>query len=572
MGGLLAKPCLNPASNAPLRWILLTTLLVFVCAAVPRLAAVNTHLTPDEVAYWFNRSHNFLEGMRSGDLAQTYQAEHPGVTTMWLGTLGEVAFRISADFGLVAPDDVATQRVFMRVPMTVTNALAVVAGYLLLLRLFDRRVALLAALFWATDPFLIAHSRLLHVDAPMTSFLMLSLLALLLAFGFDQDTAAEGRPIRWGMLLFSAVMGGLALLSKIPAIILPPFVALAAVASGLGATQRARRLPIRAVALWGLLALVVCVALWPVLWVEPVDTVRSYLQSILEGTARSHESNSFFLGEPSDNSSALYYVYAIAVRLTPWVSVGVFIPLIALLLQRQKLPGRTALLMIGLFALLFLIMMSIPSKKGDRYVQVVFANLNIIAAFGWVWLGSLAWQQWFSRLPGVQARYAATGLVALCVLGLAVHESHYLPYEMAYYNQLVGGPQRAVNVVSVGWGLGLDQAGRYLAAQPDACEKPIATAYPHVVAAYVCSENEVVMTSTDVVVNSAGYLILYVNHIQRQIEPEVTAMFLGKVEPVHTVSIHGLDYAYIYKITPEQRAILLKERAEQFDASQAINQ
>jgi hypothetical protein len=40
------------------------------------------------------------------------------------------------------------------------------------------------------------------------------------------------------------------------------------------------------------------------------------------------------------------------------------------------------------------------------------------------------------------------------------------PYYLSYYNPLMGGPRKAPQVMQIGWGEGLDQAGRYLDRNP----------------------------------------------------------------------------------------------------------
>jgi len=42
--------------------------------------------------------------------------------------------------------------------------------------------------------------------------------------------------------------------------------------------------------------------------------------------------------------------------------------------------------------------------------------------------------------------------------------------------------------------------------------------------------------------------VLYIDQIQRADVPAATALFYGKATPVHTVRIHGIDYAEIYQV------------------------
>jgi len=53
----------------------------------PRRLSLSRPVTPDE-HLWLARSANFYMALAKGDLASTYQSEHPGVTVMWAGTAG----------------------------------------------------------------------------------------------------------------------------------------------------------------------------------------------------------------------------------------------------------------------------------------------------------------------------------------------------------------------------------------------------------------------------------------------------------------------------------------------------
>jgi len=55
---------------------------IFVLAAAPRVLQLDYFLMVDE-NLWFERSARFLQGLVTGNLAQTVQTGHPGVTTMW---------------------------------------------------------------------------------------------------------------------------------------------------------------------------------------------------------------------------------------------------------------------------------------------------------------------------------------------------------------------------------------------------------------------------------------------------------------------------------------------------------
>ncbi|MCB0187177.1 MAG: phospholipid carrier-dependent glycosyltransferase, partial [Caldilineaceae bacterium] len=99
--------------------------------------------------------------------------------------------------------------------------LALTLSFLFLWRAWGMGPALAGGLLLAFDPFHIAHSRLMHLDGLLSSYMLLAVVALFVAL--DQQ---EERRWRWGALMVSAVATALAVLTRSPGIFLLPFAAL----------------------------------------------------------------------------------------------------------------------------------------------------------------------------------------------------------------------------------------------------------------------------------------------------------------------------------------------------------
>ncbi|NOK67261.1 MAG: phospholipid carrier-dependent glycosyltransferase [Chloroflexi bacterium AL-W] len=69
-------------------WILLSYIVVGVTALWLRVTDLGLFISGDEANFWIRRSEVFWAALRSGDYGATALTEHPGVTTMWLGSLG----------------------------------------------------------------------------------------------------------------------------------------------------------------------------------------------------------------------------------------------------------------------------------------------------------------------------------------------------------------------------------------------------------------------------------------------------------------------------------------------------
>jgi dolichyl-phosphate-mannose--protein O-mannosyl transferase len=148
----------------------LTALLVGVLALLPRCLGLADFFTEDESFHWVWRVRHFSGAVRQELWVGTNLTGHPGVTTMWLGTLGRwLADALGVpEAGLAEGSANIAYLAMLRLPLALVNTLAVVVGYLVLRRLLRPAAALLAGVLWATSPFLVAHSRLLHLDALLT--------------------------------------------------------------------------------------------------------------------------------------------------------------------------------------------------------------------------------------------------------------------------------------------------------------------------------------------------------------------------------------------------------------------
>src|SRR5262245_44530563 len=186
-------------------WIWLSYLVIGLTALLPRVLNLGLFVTTDEADHWMERSELFLRALQSGDYAATAIAPHPGVTTMWLGSAGILLRKTLVAWSLLQEASFRTSLALMQLPVAVTHVVCILLGYHLLRRLLPASAAALAALLWATDPFLIGYSRVLHVDALAGSFATVSLLAACSYWYHDRRPA---------MLILSGVCAGLAILSK----------------------------------------------------------------------------------------------------------------------------------------------------------------------------------------------------------------------------------------------------------------------------------------------------------------------------------------------------------------------
>ena len=433
-----------------------------------------------------------------------------------------------------------------------TSALVTLA-VVLAWRLLGLGPALAGGALLVLDPYVVGMTRLLHVDALLAPLMTVSALAGLLYWT---------RSPRWGYLLLSAVTGGLALLTKAPSGFLPIFFGLVCLAGLLrggvpeAGTGRSRRCwrgawwPPR-----------VYVLLFPALWVDPLGRLASLARFVVLVGLQPHDGN-FFLGQPVlDDPGPFYYVVAVPLRLSPLVALGMGLFALRTPADEHRAAVRWLLVYVGLFALL----MTLASKKFDRYMLPAQMVLDLLAGVGLWRLASLREPsppaalsaRWRAAYRGMGQDGRAGGdcsapLLALVVAVQIVLLARVWPYPIAYYNPLAGGPERARQLVMVGWGEGLEQAATYLNGLPNAENLYVVTSYNHVVRPRFVGTTIPVAPYMQTVAQQAllepDYIVLYVNARQRrQISPEVArAEAIG--QPVFVAEINGLPYAWVYWI------------------------
>ena len=532
---------------------------VLAVALVARLLAHDVVITSDE-DNWMRRAGGFTFGLVNGQLGRTYQNGHPGVTTMWVATLtlGPERMLRYADrvHGLRLVGQVPgfwQALVDARVGFALATALLVglIAG--LCWRLFGPGPGLLVGVVVGLEPFYLAISQLVHMDAILSGCMVASVLAALVTW-----RAGGGR----GWLVLSGALAALALLSKVPAVFLLLFVPLLGLfikshelrAPAAGAdpphlTGCARTLAAD-LFVWGAAFLVTFVALWPAIWVlGPVEVLGRVAEFARETGGQPHEQGTFFWGEPRADPGPLFYPVALAFRLAPLTVLG----LVMLAGCWRHLPRahRMAAWSLVAYVLGFGLMMTLGPKKFDRYVLPILPALGVLAGLGlWTGVGVLG-----RRLSG--QRGGTTPVVGLAALGVAViglaawPALATYPYYLSYYNPLLGGGAAAQRTVMVGNGEGLDQVAQWLNARPNAADLHVVSHSFDILQPLIVASGEPLRD--DRVPRNADYLILYRFQTQIGNSPRVEAEYSAR-EPEYVVRISGIEYARIYRGPRQQRA------------------
>jgi hypothetical protein len=557
---------------------LLFLFLLLLALLLPRALELSRYVTVDEPT-WLIRSANFYQALAAGDWKDTFQREHPGVTIMWAGTFGFLLrfpdYARLVDSQLVNPEALDTflgQYHHTSLGVLVAGRLVAILGVTLaillslpaLARLIGWLPAFLAIFLVALDPYFIALSRLLHLDGPVAAWMLLSLLSFM-------SYLYRGK--RRSDLLISAASAGLAWLTKSPALFLIPFFGLLVLLQLLDGWKqdgwrqlRSWKEAFKAIwhlgkpyLLWLLFASLVFVLLWPAMWVDPLNSLARIFSQATTYAAEGQDSATFFMGHVYQPGQSPWFFYPVSLlwRLTPPVSLGLLLAMLAWLFPRQASltpEHKQVIQVLSLFTILFVVFISLSQKKADRYQIPVQPALCIIAALGW-----LTWARWlfqwvWPRLPANLSNRLSqsTSVLLVIVAGMVVFWQFLGPLQTFpyydYYNDLLGGSRAATGVMMIGRGEGLDQAARYLNSLPNAGELVAMARYNKGCVSYYFNGRVLGMEDTATLddLKKADYVIMYIHQWQRQIPSKEALDYLRTLKPVFVARIDGLDYAEVY--------------------------
>jgi hypothetical protein len=571
-------------------------IFIFIVALLPRVIGLDVFMSQDE-GHWVRRSMLFLLALLKGNLFGTIlETGHPGITTVWMGTIGLVVKYLVGALSTGTPVSGAALQQSLepvplywqvglnyleatRVPMALLTALGVVGIYVLTRKLLGSQIALAGAFLVAFDPFYLAHSRLILSDVLLATFMSLSVYSFMVYFWSRPSLI---------YLVISGVMAGLAFLSKSPALFLVPYVALMTIVTTLILNKphervRGLRHMIGVLLVWGTIAGLTFIVLWPAMWVGPVKAILKITKEVEhnEPFQPVHlfgvwwPDSPFLLGRLP---RFMFYPMTLLFRVTPPMLIGVVTAAFFLgescCHDIRSTTGRggsrlyhtfrtwfryvgggekVILLWLGVYVFLLALLISFSATTSTRYILPVFPPLALIAAIGLCQLAKRAAEaiQCLSRKAAVKRMI---GFVMVLVFQAGFSLPHH-PYYFTYYNPLMGGSWTAPQVLPVGDGEeGLDQAARYLNSKENAVNLKASARPPAAFAPFFVGQtipfhpgetyNVMPWYTTD-------YVVFYIYQVQKRRPNTATVRYFRFLKPEYTVHLKGIDYAWVYK-TPEE--------------------
>lgn len=480
-------------------WIIVA--IITVIAAIPRIVSLDAFLSPDEPR-WEKNTLGFLDGLRGHDINLLYQQPHPGITTQWLA----------------APTIEQKTWGLKRLPQAIFLSASISLLTLLMIQLWGIWLGTLAGLLLAIDPHLIAHSRVLAMDALLATFILLALIAYLLWQKTQQSK----------YMFISGVAGALAVLSKLSGATVMIFIVALLIIHLLQQKQRLHFLKTTTWP-WVVGGLITTVIILP--------TTIANFPYVWAGT------KAFFAAEHySQQVHALgpwWYPQAIAIWTTPLQWLGILLLPLGFL---RSAKNRKDIVTLLAFLILFLLAVQYSIKKGDRYLLPDFALLNVLIALS---LAS-AWDYLANKRV---IRTVLLTLVVVCLLWQVTVDIRLHPYYLAYRNPFT---RQLTHDRTMGWGEGLNLAAAYLNGKSDAENMLVISYYEgpfayHFKGEVTSAERLAKETAQEI---GGQYVVLYramEGRVENRWETKVLGEYRQKT-PEHTILLNGEEYVWIYKV------------------------
>ncbi|MBD3387881.1 MAG: phospholipid carrier-dependent glycosyltransferase [Candidatus Altiarchaeales archaeon] len=447
----------------------------------------------------------------------------------------------------------------------VISAAGVFALYAMVYEVFGYAPAVISAASLALYPRFIAHSHNNVKDTPMTCFFIFTMYCFWKAF--------NTRDLRWSILAGTSL--GLSLNVKINAYFMPLIFGVwlfLTYKGGEGTVMMPKFTVERAsikyclqerrydsklnIAVIVILALSVMYLSWPYLWERPLANLFTSMQLFAQG---GKDIPVLYNGVIYSSSTDLPFYYAphyLLIVTPPQVlllsALGMFEA--GRILKSKRKPDsdkREMIILLLLWLLTPLAKYMIPGTvviDGIRHFLEVVPPLCVFAGLGGGLLYGRARDYLSSRAS--HPRILAVILVILLYAPTAYANVRLHPYQIAYFNFLVGGVKGAEGRYEIGyWGTALKEAAWWTSQWKTPDVKVMDPMWWHLTAYYLdISRNP----------GEKNYVILLNDPTMHNISwfsprtRNIMAYVLENKTPVHTVGVEGVPLAYVYDVAGDE--------------------
>ena len=562
-------------------------LVIVIAMLLPRIFELDKFVTTDETI-WLMRSSNYYYALGQRDFENIGEGRADGgVVTMWVGTAallveypqyrsyGQGYFENFLVFNRFIDEKgfdplviLSTSRIIMVILLSTVIGLA----FHLAKGMIGVYPAVVGFLLISIDPWYLALSRISHLDAPQATFQFASLLAFISFMYFGKKPS---------MLAISGLLGGVAALSKLPALISGlafAFVSAREYLQDVILDKPKKALEYFSVsrkygkmfAVWIIFFFLAIALFYPYAWVMPGILLQNMANNLVHHANNLETMVSAMNIESVDNDFTLplnYYTRYLRGYLwhtTPVILLGLAASIFAYLFRMRLFKDQIVRKLVGAifwFVAIYTVVMTIPPKSSPRYYLPVHLCLDLIAGMGLVTLSL----ELSSRLKLKREKLFSYGFAAIFLGVQLVGVSATSPYYFTYYNPLLGGSKTAGETTFLGLGEGLNLVGEYLNGKPDS-ETLTVMSWIGIGPLSFFFDGDTVLLRFDndsdsgnsilhledvdylaIYVQDIDYLIYNNDQLHNRIHKRIIDL-LANVEPEHSVWINEIEYARIYNV------------------------
>jgi 4-amino-4-deoxy-L-arabinose transferase-like glycosyltransferase len=545
---------------------------------LPRLSQIDSFVTLDEPS-WLNQGANFYYALGQREFENTVYEYQPAVTTMWIISLGMLAyFPEYRGFGQGYLDyekdhldafmyergyDPLVLLTYSRVLQVFILLILFLVLYVLLQYLLPKWVAAFVVAFASFDPFFLGHTRMLDHEAMVSMFTVISVLSLAIYLTYK-------RKIHF--LILSGVAAGLAQLTKSSSIALLVPIGILLLAQiyqerhqGLG---RSILNNTKVFGIWLAVLIAAYFVFWPGMWVAPGKMLYEVFGNAFSYAFQGARLKITESLEPSRFSldASLTGIWSMAnvllFRVTPLTWLGVLLGFAFRFTCDRSLlrPSRQLRTLMLATAIAFILLFGIAQgRNSPHYILSSYLSLNLLAGLGWAHAIRRIWERVQPQRSNFQ--YALLAVV----LGIQVWSAlSFFPYYYTYRNPILSAMGWHQQKPQFPYGEGLEIAAQYLSELPNADSSTVFSYYARGCFSYFYPGTSIAFRpyyvdgnhASDLLghLESSDYLIVYYANQGVLSKYADYLSVLSAVDPVQVIWLDGYEYVRIYDVktfTPE---------------------
>jgi hypothetical protein len=374
---------------------------------------------------WKSRIYNFGNGVFNFNLDNTVQKYHPGITLLWIGSFAVKFYNLlydnlfSSSFSIASADFIFALNFYQILFLILAQSALVFILFYFLSQIYDPIKSFLILIVLTIEPFFLGITTTLHLDGLLNLFILNFLVSFYLSVKNSNRL----------FLYLSAIFFGLAMLTKTTALLMFPVVILGYLARFYWEKKFQFYQLTKNILIFLLTSFLVYYILFPAMWFDPIGTVTYLLKGVEVGTEDHYQ---IYFGSLVNDPGAFYYLIVSFIKATIYIFPALLVAAYTQLNTTYK--KYTFEIFLFMSSILYLIEISIPAKKLDRYAFIFLILLSIVI---------------YSYI------YDFSKKILIYFFGINLFFIFYLNFDyFSYYNPLAGGIKNGINYIEPKWVFG----------------------------------------------------------------------------------------------------------------------